>query len=191
MEEYLESFRKIGKRIIKEDLAHSNFGNMSQRFEDKLLITSTGALLDELGKGQIVEVSIKGPSALDHKASTELIVHRAIYRKTKARAVIHAHSSFAVILSLLTEEKVIKPRVMESQALLKEIPVVEGESGSKDLAENVSSALLNHKACIIKGHGTIAIGKSIEEAYINTCSLEHVCKILYYHNLYTRAQYSS
>ena len=36
---------------------------------------------------------------------------------------------------------------------------------------------------IVRGHGTFAVGKSLEEAYVATTRIEHSCKIRYYLDL--------
>ncbi len=59
-------------------------------------------------------------------------------------------------------------------------PVVRGSFGSKELADNASGALKDHKGVIVFAHGTFAAGKTIEEAYFVTAQIEHSCKLKYY-----------
>lgn len=98
-------------------------------------------------------------------ASTELIVHRAIYQYTSALAIIHAHPRIAITLSLSQDE--IIPIDNEGSYLLRKIPVVSVElaSGSKEMAEKVSEALREYKIIMQRGHGCFAIGQTLEEAY--------------------------
>ena len=55
-------------------------------------------MLDEL-EGQIVTVPVgpESPDELDVIASTEVNVHRAIYKETSALAILHGHSKYAVV----------------------------------------------------------------------------------------------
>ena len=46
-------------------------------------------MLSELKDEDIIEVALEGDS--NKEASMELPVHRAIYQKTKALAIVHAH----------------------------------------------------------------------------------------------------
>jgi L-fuculose-phosphate aldolase len=85
----------------------------------------------------------------------ELPVHQAIYRKRKARAVVHAHPPFAVTLSLLPGDFL--PLDTEGALVLgPRIPVVEAGSGSGELAEAVSAALAESLVVLVRGHGCFA-----------------------------------
>ncbi|MDD1757126.1 MAG: class II aldolase/adducin family protein, partial [Methanotrichaceae archaeon] len=79
----------LGKKIVQSGLTRSRFGNMSILFGEKILITKTGSMLDELDENQIIEVDLSGPCSRDKQASTETCVHRAIYVETDAQAIIH------------------------------------------------------------------------------------------------------
>jgi len=164
-------------------MTDSHFGNISVREGDKLLITRSGSLLDEISEQMVVEVDLKQPTVFDIIASSETIVHRLIYRQTSALAVIHVHSPFAVITSLLCHEEKLIPEDSETKYFLHEIPVVTGGIGSPVLATNVANALQNHKGVIVRGHGSFATGKILEEAYVHSCSIEHACKVKYFCDL--------
>jgi L-fuculose-phosphate aldolase len=174
---------RFGKKLVAGGLADSHFGNMSLRLGDRVLITRSGSMLDELDETQVVEVALHKPSSFDLIASSETIVHRAIYQATSALAIIHCHAPFAVIESLLTEEELLIPTDSESLYFLHEIPLITGPIGSEELARNAAAALADHKACIIRGHGPIATGKIVEEAFVHICSVEQACKVKYHADL--------
>ena len=73
------------------------------------------------------------PSPLDHVASSELPMHRAIYRQTEANAVFHGHGRFSIIESLTTEAAHVTPVDSESAYYLPVIPIIEGPSGTEEL----------------------------------------------------------
>jgi ribulose-5-phosphate 4-epimerase/fuculose-1-phosphate aldolase len=50
---------------------------------------------------------------------------------------------------------------------------------------NAANALVNHKAAITKGHGIFAAGETLEQAYVYTCSVEHICQLKYFCDLKT------
>jgi len=182
----LQDFSRIGRKLTEQNLIYSNFGNISQRKDKKILITATGSMLDELTENDLIEVPLYDTSEADCKASCELLVHREIYKKTDAAAIIHAHSPFAIILSLISKRNKIESVLIEKEKIIGTIPIIEGESGSTELAKNAAEVLSNHKTCIIKNHGTIAKGIDIKDAYINITALEHITKILYYQMLYEK-----
>ncbi|MCD6203511.1 MAG: aldolase [Methanophagales archaeon] len=172
---------KYGKKMVDAGLVHSHFGNVSKRVGDYMLISTTGSMLDEL-EGQIISVPIDPatPDELDVIASSEVNVHRAIYKHTSALAILHGHSRYAVALSMLYEpDEQIVPEDSESIYLLHEIPIVSGGIGSDELASNAASALRDHKAVIARGHGTFARGATVDEAFVILSSVEHACMVKY------------
>lgn len=170
---------KFGEKLVERGLVESHFGNISVRKGRKMLITKSGFALDEITRKSVVEVDIDKPSSLDSIASSETVVHRTIYKSTSALAIIHAHPPFAVIESLLGHDKIIPPD-SEGQYILHEIPVLRGSFGTKELADNTSVALKDHKGVIVFAHGTFTAGKTLEEAYFVTAQIEHSCKLKYY-----------
>lgn len=175
---------KYGRKLVKHGLVESNFGNMSIRAGDRMLITRSGTALDEITGDNVVEVDIKDISSLDIIASSETVVHREIYRKTSALAIIHAHCPYAVVESLLTGSgSAIVPVDSEGQYFLGDIPVVGGGIGSRELAENLADVLSGHRGVVVFSHGTFAIGKTMGEAYIVTTQLEHSCRVKYLYEL--------
>lgn len=174
---------KFGKKLVHYGLVESHFGNISISTGSKMLITRSGFALDEINENSVVEVDIDKPSSLDIIASSESLVHRTVYQNTSALAIIHAHSPFAVIESLLAGRDMIIPIDSEGQYFLHEIPIVNGGTGTPELAKNTSDALRDHKGVIVFSHGTFAIGKILEEAYVITTQIEHSCKLKYYYDL--------
>ncbi|MCQ8904072.1 MAG: aldolase [Methanothrix sp.] len=168
---------RFGKKLVEQGLTGSRFGNISVLTDDGIVITCTGSMLDEIDEGQVVLVDRRRECADDSIASCETPVHRAIYRKTDARAVIHTHSPYAVALSLL--EDVVRPIDSEGIAFLGEMPVVDGPFGTVELASAVSDALIDHRACIARGHGVFARGGDLRDAYITASMAEHSSKIRY------------
>lgn len=182
----MQELIKYGKKIVGAGLAHSHFGNVSKRVGDQMLISTTGSMLDEL-EGQIVTVPIDPatPDELDVIASTEVNVHRAIYRKTSALAILHGHSKYAVVMSMLCKPgEQIVPEDSESVYFLHEIPVVTGGIGSQELATNAASALRDHKGIVALGHGTFARGATVDEAFVILSSIEHACTVKYLQAIY-------
>jgi L-fuculose-phosphate aldolase len=147
------------------------------------IIKRRGAQLGRLKISDFVETSFKGKDSGIVRASTELIVHRAIYEETAALAVIHAHPCTAITLSLSRDE--IIPIDNEGSYLLRKIPVVSVElaSGSKEMDEKVSKKLREYKIIMQRGHGCFAIGQTLEEAYHWVSALEEVSDIILEHEL--------
>lgn len=178
-----EEFRDIGRDIFLSGLTSSHGGNMSVRVGDKIIIKRRGAQLGRLKPSDLVETSLRGQDSGIALASTELIVHRAIYENTSALAIIHAHPRTAITLSLSRDE--IIPIDNEGSYLLHKVPVVSVEyaSGSKEMAEKVSEALRGYKIIMQRGHGCFSIGQTLEEAYHWVSALEEASDIILEHKL--------
>lgn len=170
---YAGEFARIGRRLFAEHLVGGNFGNISIRHDDTtFFIKPAGAYLDALAEP--VRVPLNGD--VPAEASSEYRVHREVYRRTPHRAVVHAHPPAAVALSLLTDAVV--PEDSEGVMFCPRIPVVTGSPGSQEIADHVAGALSEVKLVIVRGHGTFAAGRSLDEAFQYTSLCEHACRVL-------------
>jgi L-fuculose-phosphate aldolase len=108
----------------------------------------------------------------------ELVVHRAIYAATGAKAIVHAHALHTVVRSLLDD--VIVPLDSESLARLTDVPVVTAATsiGSAEAGEKLAAALRERRVAVLRGHGPFAIGESLEDAYQAISCLEASCHII-------------
>jgi len=110
-------------------------------------------------------------------ASSELAVHRAIYRETRARAIVHAHPPYANTLALVEKEIVPRDEWLE---VIGRVPVLgwgmEIKPGMLD--DVIADALKEHRVVMVYGHGSFAIGQLLEEAFSFTTVLEEAAKVL-------------
>jgi len=179
-ERVYQMFQEIGRDLYVHNLVSSHGGNISVRFGDRIIIKRRGAMLGRLKPHDLIETGLEKNDSGVALASTELIVHRAIYHATPALAVVHAHPRRAIALSLSRDE--IIPIDNEGSYLLKKIPVVETEfaSGSRQMADTIAGALKSYKIVMMRGHGSFATGQTLDEAFQWTDALEEVCEIIMY-----------
>lgn len=177
-ERVFEQFREIGRDMYVDRLISSHGGNLSVRFGDRIIIKRRGAMLGRLKPHDLVETGLEKNDSGVVLASTELIVHRAVYRATPALAIVHAHPRTAIALSLSRDE--IVPIDNEGSYLLKRVPVVwtEMASGSPQMAQAVSEALAEYKIVMLRGHGSFATGQTLDEAFFWTSTLEECSQII-------------
>ncbi len=177
-ERIYEQFREIGRDMYVGQLISSHGGNISIRFGDRVIIKRRGAMLGRLKPHDLIETSLEKDDSALVLASTELIVHKAVYRATSALAIVHAHPRTAIALSLSRDE--IVPIDNEGSYLLKKIPVVAAEmaSGSREMADVVAAALQQYKLIMLRGHGSFATGQTLDEAFHWTSTLEECCQII-------------
>jgi len=177
-EQILRQFQEIGRDLYVADLVSSHGGNISIRLGDRLIIKRRGAMLGRLREEDLIETGLEKTDSAVMLASTELIVHRAIYLATRALAVVHAHPRTAIALSLSREE--IVPIDNEASYLLHKVPVVAAEfaSGSPELVEKVPAALQQYKIAMLRGHGCFSVGQTLDEAFQWVSCLEEACQII-------------
>lgn len=177
-----QEISRIGKKLVQSGLVEANFGNISVKSGDKIYITKSGCFLDTITVDDVIPISLYGTCALDLIASSECIVHREIYNNTTATCIIHVHCTYAVTLSLIENQSIV-PIDSEGELFLKSVPIVNGSIGSTELAMNLSKTLKSNKMAVICGHGTFAVGKTLDEAYTFTAQIEHSSKIKYLYKL--------
>lgn len=170
----IKNFKKIGKALEEKGLVIAHGGNMSVREGDRIFITRHGAVMSELKRKDIVEIGLNGFS---HTASMEHPTHQSIYKKTSARAIIHSHPPYTILLSTLTDK--ITPIDEEARIILGDIPVlrVEKKVSSEEVAEKAPLYLSNSKIVVVEAHGAFAVGDSLLEAYFNTLLLENASRL--------------
>jgi L-fuculose-phosphate aldolase len=175
----IEEMIRFGRDLFLAGLVTSHGGNMSLRLDDKIIISRRGAMLGHLTSKDFVETLLDAEAPQHPLASRELVVHRAIYLNSSVQAILHAHPPYAVVISYSSD--IIKPIDSEGQHLLPVTPVVAATEtvGSKEVAASLACLAHMHKIIVVRGHGTFAVGKNMEEALQWTSVLEASCKIMY------------
>jgi L-fuculose-phosphate aldolase len=177
-ERIYEMCREIGRDLYTADMVSSHGGNISIRLGDRIIIKRRGAMLGNLKPHDLIETGLEKNDSGVALASTELIVHRQIYKQTPALAICHCHPRTAIALSLSREE--IVPIDNEGSYLLKKVPIIweEFASGTPEMANKLANALQNYKIVMLRGHGSFATGQTLDEAFFWSSTLEEACQII-------------
>ncbi len=175
----IEEFKKIGKMIFEKELNNSHSGNMSVRIGNRILITRRGSMLGFLNDSDIIETGLERNDSGISLTSTEVNVHRAIYKGTSCLAIVHTHPLTATALSLVQDE--IIPIDVEGSYYLRKIPIIEFEfaTSSKEMEKELPKVLKNYKICMVRSHGAFAIGDYLEEALQYSHMVESIARIIY------------
>ncbi len=175
---FLNQFQIVGRALFNRGLVSSQSGNLSIRMGEHLIITRRGSNLGDLQEKDLVETGISKNDRATPLASIELPVHRAIYQHTQARAIVHAHPTHVIALSMC--EKIIASDHLENFCSIGGVPVIgwgmEVKPGG--LADVVAESLKDHRIIAIRGHGSFGIGQLLDEAYNCTTGLEEACEVL-------------
>ena len=157
-----KAIEQTGRRTVDLHLVDSFFGNISCRLNGQVLISQTGASLDELA-GHIDSVADDNSSTAGLTASSELPAHRAIYEAGAAAVILHGHPKFTVLMSLLCDHQQcdIKDcwRDCPHIRYLGDVPVVAGEVGAGGIAGTLPPVMTKGMA-VVYGHGVFAAGRT-------------------------------
>lgn len=172
-------FRLIGRDLFVSGAVTSHGGNLSESDGSRIWISRRGSMLGRMGEGDVVETGwLAGKCDLD--CSRELVVHRAIYHATGARAIVHAHTANTIFRSMI--EDAIEPVDSESKLILgSSIPVLTPKEkiGSAEAAEMLAEVLsAGSVIAVLRTHGPFAIGDTLEEAFYRVSALEASCNLL-------------
>jgi len=154
-----------------------------------LAVTPTQVPYTRLKPEDIVVIDSEGePIEGELLPSSETPIHVGIYRaRPDVRAVIHTHSIYASVCAVAGLE--IPPVIDEMVFFIGGgVRVAEyGFPGTEDLAEKVVVALGDRNAALVRNHGVVGVGRSMEVA-LEVCGLvERVAQIFVYASLLGRA----
>lgn len=167
-----------------QDMAYflGTWGNVSMRVGDKILLTPSRVSYEQMKPDDIVVIDLAGNKVEGERNPTsEKEVHRKIYEaRSDVHAVIHAHTKSAMAASVLEIDEV--PCVVEemSQLLGGSIPITEQYVKAEDHAQLgavAASALKDRKAVILRNHGPVACGATLEEALLAVRVQEKACQL--------------
>ncbi len=170
--EIAQKIRWCGKILFEKGLIDTRSGNISVRRGKSIIIKKTGKSLPFLTKKDVISLPLYKESKRDKLGSSDLNLHRKIYIEAEKRrrnigAVIHTHCPEAVALSFY-EEKIV-PSDYEAKYFIKEINFVD--------YDDVPYFISEYGVCVVKGHGTFAGGKNLDDALFLTLALAHSLKI--------------
>lgn len=185
----MTSINELKKKLIQaaiicemEGLCEA-FGHVSVRVPrtDHILMTPQGSpgaakLTD------VVELTLKGEKIGGRgKANTELPIHTSIYRvRNDVQSIVHVHPPKTIAFSIAGKE--IFPMRGSDKAFFPCVKIF-GDPGtltsvrSDELGDSVARTLGDGFAVILRGHGAVTVGGSIEAACLTAIGLERAAEI--------------
>ena len=173
-------------RLWNRRLVSGSSGNVSVKLDDgDLLVTPSLCSLAQLEPAQLVRVSPEGlarnPS---QRPTSELPLHLAAYRvRSEIRCVVHTHPTFSVVWS---RTGVVFPRdtVGASESLGTVAWTPYRKNGTPELAELCAAEFARGiDVVIMERHGLSAIGRTLEDAFIQTDLAEEGARIAIFSKL--------
>jgi L-fuculose-phosphate aldolase len=158
-------------------------GNISARFEDRMLVTPTSVPYDELSPADIMSTPIKGDGT-DWKGplqpSSEWRFHlHILQQRPEVGAVVHTHSIYATVLAICNKP-IPAVHYMVAAAGGPDVRVARYATfGTQELSENALEALQGRSACLLGNHGVIATGSNVKRALWLAVEVETLARQYY------------
>lgn len=171
---------EAGRRLLRTGLVAGTWGNISHRIDDKyMVITPSGMDYETLKPEHIVLVNLETLEYEgDLKPSMERGLHAQIYKERKeVNSVIHTHSLNGCIIASTRQEV---PAIIDDMVQIIGPSLKTAEyaiSGSKKLTKNVIKALKGRNAALLANHGSVCVGRSLDEAFTTCQVMEKCCRI--------------
>ncbi|MBI2371399.1 MAG: class II aldolase/adducin family protein [Deltaproteobacteria bacterium] len=144
--------------------------------EDVFWIKAAGMGLEEATAANVQLIDLDGRRLLGPGiVHTELPIHSEIYRRRpEVGAVVHTHPVFATVLGAAGHR--IRPVTHEGALFFPpDIPLFDQTTDlilTRELGEAVAAALGDQPALLLKNHGIVVAGRTLEEAACWACLLE-------------------
>lgn len=163
-------------RMLAAEGIIASSGHVSVRIPntDRILIGPADVSRDILTADDIVTSDVnakrlegKGPQPLE----TE--IHAGIYRaRPDVMSVVHSHPVHSVVFSIT--KKPILPVSVHGAIFSDGVPTFEhvGHVNTRELGDGLARVLGMHRAALIKMHGAVIVGASLEEAFVAALQLE-------------------
>lgn len=184
-----EEFVRIGQLMHMRSYVTATDGNLSARLgPDRFLVTPSGLSKGYMTPDQMVVIdwdakpcgeSRYGP-ARTLRPSSEILLHLEAYRRRPdIQAVVHAHPTHAITLSIagVSLARCLLPEVIVTLGL---IPTTEyATPASAEGAVVIRDLIKQHDAIVLQRHGSVTVGKSVWDAYLKLEKLENAAEVTY------------
>lgn len=181
LEKLKKELIEYGKLAGVKNFTPGYSGNFSARYEDKILITTSGSSNGYLSEDELVLIDFNGKSLEEgKKPSSEKMLHVEFYKqRPDVNYIIHVHpvflSSFACCKIALDE-----PIMAENVFYFGQIPLAEyGLPGSMDLVEKTAKYFKDYDAVLMANHGFVVGDKTIKDAYLKLELAESYAQVVF------------
>jgi L-fuculose-phosphate aldolase len=164
------------QRLAADGLAVGTAGNLSVSTGEMVAITPSAVTYEELTDELVCVVGLDGRVYAGAKPSTELPLHLALYRERGEGAIVHTHSPNATALGLIAHElPAVHYLVADLGGPVRVAPYA--PPASEQLAHEVHNAIAGRNAVLMRNHGAITVGETLETAYDRALLLEWLCGV--------------
>ncbi len=181
MTELRQQMVGYSRRLHAAGWVANHDGNLSARLRaGRFLCTPTATSKADVALAALLEVDDGGKRvAGTSKPFGEIGLHLTVYRhRADVAAVIHAHPPHATALACSGVNLIERPFIAEAVVSLgTSIPLVPFAVPGPAACEALAAVVGKVDAALLGGHGVIAWGKDLEQAYLRMELVEHLARI--------------
>ena len=163
-------------RMLATEGVIASSGHVSARIPgtDRVIIGPADVTRDILTADDVVIVDLSAKKIEGKRREPlETEIHTGIYRaRSEVMAVVHSHPVHSVVFSVT--KKPILPISVHGAIFADGVPTFEhvGHINTRELGDGLARALGSRRAALIRMHGAVIVGASVEEAFVATLQLE-------------------
>jgi len=174
---------RVCRQLCGKGLVAATDGNVSCRCQDGTVwITPSGISKGEVGETDLLRIDARGQVlAGAGNPSSEYRMHLAVYeRRPDVGAIVHAHPPLLTAFTLagipfLSEAL---PEVWLNVGPVPTAPYA--TPSTSEVVASISPYIEEHQAILLERHGSLTMGKNLNEAYLRLEKLEHAGYTLLY-----------
>lgn len=172
-------------RIVAEGgLARASDGNISVRLAaDRFLVTPSGFYKMSLTPEDLLIIDwerrvVEGREGL--RPSSEIGLHLEVYRRRPdVGAVLHAHPPYATAITIAGLPFPVDV-IPELLLAVGDVPIAPyATPGTPELAASITELIRDHDALLLSHHGSLNVGRTLEEALIGLERVEHTARTFF------------
>ena len=159
---------KYGKMCGDKNYTPGYSGNISARYKDGMLITTSGSSNGYLSDNEIVYTNFEGKSLEEgKKPSSEKFLHIEIYKqRPDINYIIHVHAPYLSSFASAGKD-LMAPIMAENVFYFGGIPLADyALPSTMELVENTVKYFDKFDAVLMANHGFVVASKTIEDAYM-------------------------
>lgn len=159
---------EYGKLCGEKNYTPGYSGNISARYKDGMLITTSGSSNGYLSENDIVCTNFEGKSLEEgKKPSSEKFLHIEIYKqRPDINYIIHVHAPYLSSFASAGKD-LMAPIMAENVFYFGGIPLADyALPSTMELVENTVKFFDKFDAVLMANHGFIVASKTIEDAYM-------------------------
>ncbi len=177
-----EALVHIARHLYERQMLVGTEGNISVRLDsDRILITPSGVCKGSLSAEDLVVVDRQGRQISGRgPASSELLMHLFVYDcRPEITGCVHSHPPYATAFAV-AGVPLAGDILPEMVLLVGDVPLTEYASpGTEEVPRSLEPYVADNDAFLLRSHGLLTVGRTLEEAFIRHETVEHGAQIVW------------